>query len=98
RESVGWVRREAPYPTIRIATNSAGGLRAFGANPPYASVLDPRLASIDHRINRETTMPLVENKTKLRLKNNELALGFGVHHLRTAATAMLAAAADHDWL
>src|SRR4051794_1890276 len=47
---------------------------------------------------REGTMPLVENKTKLRLKNNELALGFGVHHLRTSATAMLAAAADHDWL
>ena len=43
-------------------------------------------------------MPLVENKTKLKLKNNELALGFGVHHLRTSATAMLAAAADHDWL
>src|ERR1700749_2400918 len=47
---------------------------------------------------REGTMPLVENKTKLKLKNNELALGFGVHHLRTSATAMLAAAADHDWL
>ena len=43
-------------------------------------------------------MALVENKTKLKLKNNELALGFGVHHLRTSATAMLAAAADHDWL
>src|SRR3954452_11736315 len=43
-------------------------------------------------------MPLVENKTKLKLKHNELALGFGVHHLRTAATAMLAAAAGHDWL
>ena len=43
-------------------------------------------------------MALVENKTKLKLKNNELALGFGVHHLRTGATAMLAAAADHDWL
>src|SRR5882757_6536584 len=47
---------------------------------------------------KESTMPLVENKTKLKLKNNELALGFGVHHLRTSATAMLAAAADHDWL
>ena len=43
-------------------------------------------------------MPLVENVTKRKLKNNELALGFGVHHLRTSATAMLAAAADHDWL
>jgi 2-keto-3-deoxy-L-rhamnonate aldolase RhmA len=43
-------------------------------------------------------MALTENKTKTRLQNNELALGFGVHHLRTSATAMLAAAADHDWL
>ena len=41
---------------------------------------------------------MFENKTKLKLQNNELALGFGVHHLRTSATAMLAAAADHDWL
>src|SRR3954465_6172021 len=43
-------------------------------------------------------MPLIENKKKIKLKNTELALGFGVHHLRTGATAMLAAAADHDWL
>src|SRR3954465_13586261 len=43
-------------------------------------------------------MPLIENKKKIKLKNTELALGFGVHHLRTVATAMLAAAADHDWL
>jgi 2-keto-3-deoxy-L-rhamnonate aldolase RhmA len=43
-------------------------------------------------------MPLVENTTKSKLKRGELALGFGVHHLRTSATAMLAAAADHDWL
>src|SRR5438270_635016 len=50
------------------------------------------------RAAREGIMPLVENRTKLKLKNNELALGFGVHHLRTAATAMLAAAADHDCL
>src|SRR6266446_7499300 len=41
---------------------------------------------------------LLENKTKLKLQNNELALGFGVAHLRTSATAMIAAAADHDWL
>jgi 2-keto-3-deoxy-L-rhamnonate aldolase RhmA len=47
---------------------------------------------------REGIMPLVANRTKIKLKNNELALGFGVHHLRTGATAMLAAAADHDWL
>ena len=43
-------------------------------------------------------MALVENVTKRKLKANELALGFGVHHLRTSATATLAAAADHDWL
>jgi 2-keto-3-deoxy-L-rhamnonate aldolase RhmA len=43
-------------------------------------------------------MPLVENTTKSKLKRNELALGFGVHHLRTGATAMLAAASGHDWL
>lgn len=43
-------------------------------------------------------MALVENTTKSKLKRGELALGFGVHHLRTSATAMLAAAADHDWL
>ena len=34
-------------------------------------------------------MALVENVTKRKLKGNELALGFGVHHLRTSATAML---------
>ena len=43
-------------------------------------------------------MPLIENTTKQKLKRGELALGFGVHHLRTAGTAMLAAAAGHDWL
>ena len=41
---------------------------------------------------------MFENKTKQKLQNNELALGFGVHHLRTSATGMIAAAADHDWL
>jgi 2-keto-3-deoxy-L-rhamnonate aldolase RhmA len=43
-------------------------------------------------------MALVENKTKHKLQNNELALGFGIHHLRTGAAAMLAAASGHDWL
>src|SRR5207248_3858830 len=47
---------------------------------------------------REGRMALVENKKKLKLQNNELALGFGVAHLRTSATALIAAAADHDWL
>lgn len=41
---------------------------------------------------------MYENKTKQKLARNELALGFGVHHLRTSATGMIAAAADHDWL
>jgi len=41
---------------------------------------------------------MFENKTKLKLQNNELALGFGVHHLRTSAAGMIAAAGDHDWL
>jgi len=43
-------------------------------------------------------MPLVENTTKQKLKRGELALGFGVHHLRSVGTAMLAATAGHDWL
>src|SRR3954451_17795883 len=46
----------------------------------------------------EDNMALVENTTKNKLQKNELALGFGVHHLRTSATAMLAAASGHDWL
>jgi len=41
-------------------------------------------------------MPLIENTTKQKLKRDELALGFGVHRLRTAGTAMLAATAGHD--
>src|SRR5436305_6604654 len=47
---------------------------------------------------REDMMALVENTTKNKLLKNELALGFGVHHLRSSATAMLAAASGHDWL
>lgn len=43
-------------------------------------------------------MALVENVTKRKLRANELALGFSVLHLRTSATAMIAAAAGHDWL
>jgi 2-keto-3-deoxy-L-rhamnonate aldolase RhmA len=43
-------------------------------------------------------MPLVENATKKKLRAGGLALGFGVHHLRTSAVGMLAVAADHDWL
>lgn len=43
-------------------------------------------------------MSLVPNQAKARLSRNELALGFGVNHLRTSATGMLAAAAGYDWL
>jgi 2-keto-3-deoxy-L-rhamnonate aldolase RhmA len=43
-------------------------------------------------------MPLVRNNAKRKLLAGEIALGFGVHHLRTSATAALAAATGHDWL
>src|SRR3954468_22654511 len=43
-------------------------------------------------------MAIIANETKRKLGAGGLALGFGVHHLRTAATRMIAAAADHDWL
>jgi len=43
-------------------------------------------------------MPLVENATLRKLRAGGLALGFGLHHLRTAAAGMIAAAAGHDWL
>jgi 2-keto-3-deoxy-L-rhamnonate aldolase RhmA len=46
----------------------------------------------------EKHMPLVENATIRKLRAGGLALGFGVHHLRTAAAGMLAAATGHDWL
>ena len=43
-------------------------------------------------------MSLVENATLKKLRAGGLALGFGVHHFRTAAAGMIAAAAGHDWL
>lgn len=43
-------------------------------------------------------MTLVTNVAKQKIEAGELALGFGVYHLRTAATAMLAKATGHDWL
>jgi 2-keto-3-deoxy-L-rhamnonate aldolase RhmA len=46
----------------------------------------------------ETTMPLTTSTTKQRLQSGKMALGFGVHHLRTAAAPMLAAATGHDWM
>lgn len=41
---------------------------------------------------------LVPNATKRRLAAGEVALGFGVHHLRSAAAPTLAAASGHHWL
>jgi 2-keto-3-deoxy-L-rhamnonate aldolase RhmA len=44
------------------------------------------------------TMALTVNTTKNRLKAGKMALGFGVHHLRTVAAPVLAAATGHDWM
>ena len=38
------------------------------------------------------------NRMKRKILAGETALGFGVHHLRTAAAPMLADATGHDWL
>lgn len=43
-------------------------------------------------------MPLIENAAKRKMQAGGVALGFGVHHLRTAAVPMLAKASGHDWL
>ena len=43
-------------------------------------------------------MALTTNTTRARLMSGKLALGFGVHHLRTVATPILAGATGHDWI
>ena len=43
-------------------------------------------------------MPLTISQTRQRLKAGKMALGFGVHHLRTIAAPVLAAATGHDWM
>ncbi|HEX2941718.1 MAG TPA: aldolase/citrate lyase family protein [Rhodopila sp.] len=43
-------------------------------------------------------MPLTRNTTRHRLAAGQFALGFGVHHLRTVAAPVLAAATGHDWM
>jgi 2-keto-3-deoxy-L-rhamnonate aldolase RhmA len=43
-------------------------------------------------------MLLVPNNTRRKMQAGEVALGFGVHHLRSAAAPALAAATGHDWL
>ncbi len=43
-------------------------------------------------------MPIAPNPLRRRLESGGLALGFGVHHLRTPAVGMIAAASGFDWL
>ena len=43
-------------------------------------------------------MPIAPNFVRRRLEKGELALGFGVHHLRTPAVGMIAASSGCDWL
>lgn len=43
-------------------------------------------------------MPLAPNQTRRRMQQGQVALGFGVHHLRTPAAPVLAAATGHHWL
>lgn len=41
---------------------------------------------------------MIENHALLRMRAGQVAAGFGVHHLRTTAAAMLADAAGFHWL
>lgn len=43
-------------------------------------------------------MPIVQNTALRKMRAGEVALGFGVHHLRTAAVPALARATGHDWI
>jgi 2-keto-3-deoxy-L-rhamnonate aldolase RhmA len=43
-------------------------------------------------------MALTISTTRQRLKAGKMALGFGVHHLRTVAAPLLAAATGQDWI
>jgi 2-keto-3-deoxy-L-rhamnonate aldolase RhmA len=43
-------------------------------------------------------MAIVANTAKRKMAEGGLALGFGVHHLRTSAVPLLAAATGHDWI
>jgi 2-keto-3-deoxy-L-rhamnonate aldolase RhmA len=43
-------------------------------------------------------MALFRNAAKRKLLAGDVALGFGLHHLRSAAAPMLAAAGEHDYL
>ena len=43
-------------------------------------------------------MALVHNAAKRKLRQGEIALGFGLHHLRSSSAPLLAAAGEHDYL
>ena len=43
-------------------------------------------------------MPLVQNNAKRKLAAGGMVLGFGLHHLRSTAAPMLAAATGHDYM
>jgi len=43
-------------------------------------------------------MAIVNNVAKRKLREGDIALGFGLHHLRSSAAPMLAGAAQHDYL
>lgn len=43
-------------------------------------------------------MTIFANHIKRKMGAGQVVLGFGVYHLRTSATGLLAAATDHDWL
>ena len=43
-------------------------------------------------------MAIVQNRAKRKLQQGDIALGFGLHHLRSSAAPMLALAAQHDYL
>ena len=43
-------------------------------------------------------MSIVQNTAKRRMMAGEMALGFGLHHLRSTAAPMLARAGAHDYL
>ena len=43
-------------------------------------------------------MPLMPNNAKRKMRAGEVALGFGVHHLRSISAPAIAAATGHHWL
>ncbi len=57
----------------------------------------PTHAAFTQNVKAET-MALTINTTRQRLESGKMALGFGVHHLRTVAAPVLAAATGHDWI